>query len=230
MNKTILIFDLDDTLLDFKAGETLGLKKVFDRFKQADLDYAAWQKVYQQVNQLVWKKIEQGLPAKPLLHARFSETFAQFDQEIDGQQAEAFYRQQLDQNDALISGAKELLHTLSNAGFTLVAGTNGKTSTQYQRLAATTLDQYFAHIVISDEIGVAKPSTDFFAHIFNLYPKKAKEDFIMIGDSLRSDILGAQQALIDSIWYNPNHLDNQSAILPTYTVASLAELETLLLS
>lgn len=228
MNKKILIFDLDDTLLDFKAGEIKGLKKVFTRFAQADLNYHEWLTTYHNVNQLVWKKIEQGMAAKPLLDTRFSDTFSAFGQRIDGKEAEAYYRLQLDQNDAMIPGAKALIHTLKEAGYLLIAGTNGKTSTQYQRLAATTLDRYFDHIVISDEIGIAKPHPDFFAHIFKLLPEYERSAYVMIGDSLRSDILGAQQAMIDSIWFNPTHAENHSAIMPTFTVSTLAELATLL--
>ncbi|WP_297076555.1 YjjG family noncanonical pyrimidine nucleotidase [uncultured Enterococcus sp.] len=229
MNKQILIFDLDDTLLDFKAGEAIGLKRVFDHFKTAALDYETWFTQYQEINQLTWKKIEQGMAPQPLLDRRFSDTFAYFDQKTDGIQAEQFYRQQLDQNDALIPRAKTLVKRLVENGYRLVAGTNGKTATQYNRLELTGLTAYFEHIVISDEIGVAKPSPDFFQHIFALYPDLMRDDFLMIGDSLRSDILGAQQALIDSIWICPTP-QHTSAILPTYTVRSLVELEQLLLA
>lgn len=230
MQKKVLIFDLDDTLLDFKKGEALGLKKVFETFQVAPLDYENWLATYLAINKQTWTKIEQGMASQPLLDTRFSKTFAEFGQEIDGMLAEAFYRTQLDQNDALILGADELLQELKQAGYHVIAGTNGKTATQYTRLSLTGLTDFFDHIVISDEIGIAKPSPDFFDHIFHLMPDFTKDDFMMIGDSLRSDILGAQQAMIDSIWFNPAHQENHSAILPTYTVDSIDALRKLLLA
>ena len=227
MNYTCYIFDLDDTLLDFKAGEEKGLRSVFSTFHKQPVPFEDWLTNYHEINQATWQQIEAGALAQPLLDTRFAKTFATFGQAIDGVAAEAHFRQVLDTNDAILPGSKELLASLADKGVKLIAGTNGKTATQYQRLAMTGFDRYFQHIVISGEIGHAKPSRAFFDHIFHLYPQYQPSDFIMIGDSLQSDIVGAKQAQIDSIW-----LTNQtttSAIKPTYQVASLAELAELLL-
>lgn len=230
MNYKVLIFDLDDTILDFKAGEKKGLKTVFDTFQKSALDYDAWVSAYKKINADIWQQIELGKPAQPLLNERFSKTFAQFDQEIDGAQAEATYRQVLDVNDAVMLGAKDLLDGVKQEGYQLVVGTNGKTNTQYNRLALTGFDAYFDEVVISQEIGHVKPSSSFFAHIFKLYPKYDKANFLMIGDTLTSDIQGANQAGIDSIWLDHGTQDHQlsQSYNPTYRVKDLAQIKALL--
>lgn len=230
MDYKVIIFDLDDTILDFKAGEKKGLKTVFDTFQIAPLSYEDWVTTYLKINADIWQQIELGETAQPLLNQRFSKTFAQFSQDIDGKQAEAVYRQVLDANDVVIPGAKALLRQLKQAGYYLVVGTNGKTKTQYNRLALTGFDDYFDEVVISQEIGHVKPSRSFFEHIFRLYQKHDKSEFLMIGDTLTSDIQGANLSGIDSIWvdHGSQSSDLSKSYQPTYRVSDLSQIKTLL--
>ena len=229
MRYRVLIFDLDDTVLDFKAGEKKGLATVFKAFKTVTLDYDAWVATYLDINARVWQAIEKGAQPQPLLNQRFSETFAAFNQTIDGVAAEALYRQVLDANDAVMPDADQVLATLSQRGYKLVVGTNGKTATQYQRLQLTGFHRYFEHIVISEEIGHAKPSQAFFEHIVRLYPDLDKSAFLMVGDTLSTDILGANQAEIASVWLHQAGQDNLGRdVQPTETISTLSELLTVL--
>lgn len=229
MRYRVIIFDLDDTVLDFKAGEKRGLATVFKAFKTKALDYDAWVATYLDINARVWQAIEKGAQPQPLLNQRFSDTFAAFNQDIDGVAAEVLYRQVLDANDAVVPGAAEVLETLSQRGYKLVVGTNGKTATQYQRLQLTGFQQYFEHVVISQEIGHAKPNQAFFEHIFALYPDQAKAAFLMVGDTLSTDILGAHQADIASVWLSQsNQQQFTSGHVPTHRISSLSELTSLL--
>lgn len=230
MNYKVIIFDLDDTILDFKAGEKKGLKSVFDTFQIAPLNYEDWVATYLKINADIWQQIELGETAQPLLNQRFSRTFAKFDQEIVGEQAESKYRQVLDANDAVMPGAKALLMQLKQAGYHLVVGTNGKTKTQYNRLALTGFDDYFDNVVISQEIGHVKPSLSFFEYIFSLYPKHDKSEFLMIGDTLTSDIQGANLAGIDSIWLDHGTQSSELSKVhqSTYRVRDLAQIRSLL--
>ena len=77
---------------------------------------------------------------------------------------------------------------------------------------------------ISDEVGAHKPSKDFFdkmaAHIPDFDPKVA----LMIGDSLSADIQGANNAGIDSIWFNPKGLVIETPAVPTYQVKNYQDI------
>ncbi|MFZ2543488.1 MAG: YjjG family noncanonical pyrimidine nucleotidase [Lactococcus raffinolactis] len=229
MSYRVIIFDLDDTVLDFKAGEKKGLATVFKHFNTAMLDYDAWVATYIEINAHVWQAIEKGAESQPLLNQRFSETFAAFGQSIDGVAAEALYRQVLNVNDAVIAGAAEVLEALYQKSYQLVVGTNGKTVTQYQRLKLTGFYRYFEHIIISEEIGHAKPSQAFFEHIVALYPEQTKDAFLMVGDTLSTDILGAHQADIASVWLNQSGKQALGkAYQPTYTISNISDLMSVL--
>ena len=222
MSYRVIIFDLDDTVLDFKDGEKKGLATVFKHFNTAMLDYDALVATYIEINARVWQAIEKGAESQPLLNQRFSETFAAFGQSIDGVAAEALYRQVLNDNDAVIEA-------LYQKGYQLVVGTNGKTATQYQRLKLTGFHRYFEHIVISEEIGHAKPSQAFFEHIVALYPEQTKDAFLMVGDTLSTDILGAHQVDIASVWLNQSGQQALGkAYQPTYTISNISDLMSVL--
>ena len=79
MTYKVVIVDLDDTVLDFKAGEVKGLATVFKAFQTAAVDYEAWVRAYSKINHRIWREIEAGAATQPLLNDRFSKTFAQFD-------------------------------------------------------------------------------------------------------------------------------------------------------
>ncbi|MBP5845048.1 HAD hydrolase-like protein, partial [Lactiplantibacillus plantarum] len=76
----------------------------------------------------------------------------------------------------------------------------------------------------------AKPNPHFFSAIHDQYPDMNATNTVMIGDSLRSDIAGAATAHLPSIWYNPQHVHNDTTIAPTYTVDNFKQLQKLLLT
>ena len=84
--------------------------------------------------------------------------------------------------------------------------------------------QYFEVILISGECGLAKPDPAIFQSSLELLDHDRKESVLMIGDSLSSDIAGANKVGIDSCWFNPNRLKLQSSNAPTFTVYSLEEI------
>ncbi|MCC5894412.1 MAG: YjjG family noncanonical pyrimidine nucleotidase [Alkalibacterium sp.] len=228
--KRFLIFDLDDTLLDFKKGEHEGLTKIFRNHSPSHLAFDHWLTTFKQVNSEIWRQIESGGSAKALLDTRFSMTYQQFDVQTDGKQLEQEYRRYLDDNYYMIGGARELLEHLKEEGFSIIAGTNGKASTQRNRLKGTGLESLFDDVVISDEIGYAKPSKLFFDTLFKRNKEITAENALMIGDSLRSDIQGAANAGITSLWFNPHKLDNNTQIKPDFEAYTLKEISSLILS
>lgn len=221
---TDLLFDLDDTLLDFGATETQALRLLFATYNLEMTPQL--EKDYKKFNQSLWKKLELGtLSRKELLEKRFSTFFKEhLALDVDGIATGKQYTSFLAQGHQQIKGAKELLQDLKKAGYQLHVVTNGNKNIQYKRLDDSHFNRFFDTIFISEEIGYQKPTKQFFEHIFNkldLVPNQA----IIIGDSLSSDIKGGINAGIDTLWYNPAQITNNSTIQPTYEIHKLEQIK-----
>ncbi|EFL94771.1 HAD superfamily hydrolase [Pediococcus acidilactici] len=221
------IFDLDDTLLDFKKGERIKATEVLRKYGVQDLTTGL--ATYTKINQQVWEAIEQGAPRDQVLKTRFSKTFAALGVDGDGVAAEREYRQRLATSYYQFEGAQALLRDLKSAGIRLMVGTNGVKKTQLSRLAGSKLDQYFIDCFISEDVGYAKPDERFFAPIKHKYADMSFQNTAMVGDRLQSDILGANQAGFKSIWYNPQQIAVDAPIKPTAVAHSYDQLRELML-
>lgn len=222
-----LIFDLDDTLLDFQTGEHEGLINVLTSVQVPDLDDAL--REYAVINRRLWQAYEQGEITKQHIQAsRFNQLLDVLDMPGDGIAMEKAYRQELNNNNHVIPGAKDLLQKLVAKDYVLIAGTNGETQTQKQRLKNTGFGQYFDQVYISDELGIAKPNVAFYKPIFEANPAMTKQNTVMIGDGVPSDMRGGNNVGMDTIWVNfiNNKLPNDVSV--THEVQSLDQLATLL--
>lgn len=222
-----LIFDLDDTLLDFQTGEHEGLVNVLTSAKVPNLDDAL--REYAVINRLLWQAYEQGKITKQHIQAsRFNQLLDVLGMQGDGIAMEKAYRQELNNNNHVIPGAEDLLQKLVAKNYVLIAGTNGETQTQKQRLKNTGLGHYFDQIYISDELGVAKPNVAFYEPIFDANSSMTKQNTVMIGDGVPSDMRGGNNVGIDTIWVNftNNKLPNDVSV--NNEVHSLDELASLL--
>lgn len=222
-----LIFDLDDTLLDFQTGEHEGLVNVLTTAGVPDLSVALAE--YAVINRRLWHAYEQGDITKKMIQStRFTELLRQLGMRGDGIAMERAYREELNNNNHVLPGAQTLLEALMVKGYTLIAGTNGETQTQKQRLKNTGIGAYFDQVYISDEIGVAKPNVDFYAPIFAANPDMTNENTVMIGDGIPSDMCGGHNVGIDTIWVNLKQQTLPADMTVTHEVTSLVELGTLL--
>ncbi|QED47785.1 HAD family hydrolase [Cytobacillus dafuensis] len=105
--------------------------------------------------------------------------------------------------------------------------TNGSPDLQHTKLTITPeIAPYFDHIVISGDFGRGKPDPSIFEHALSLMSLK-KEEVIMVGDNLMTDILGANRAGIISVWIN-RHNKEKSEVIPSYEIKHLEELYPLL--
>lgn len=221
-----VIFDLDDTILDFHRGEMEYIDEIFHQ--QGVPDITAAKTAYLKLNKKIWEQIEAGATPHPLLNTRFSKTLSLFGIEADGVELEGQYRDMLNHNFYTIPGAKGLLTSLKAAGMTLFVGTNGVKKTQLERLNGSGLNKYFDEYFISEDIGYSKPNRKFFTPMFQRIPDLTTENTIMVGDRLQSDILGANRAGLQSIWFNPNKNINELDFQPTYTVDNYQQLYKLI--
>lgn len=225
MKYTTLLFDVDDTILDFKAAELQGLAKLFEHYGYHLNDSLL--KRYQIVNQGLWKAFEENkCTREEVLNTRFGLFFEQLGKKVDSVAVEKEYRQYLNQGTQRLGNSLDIVADLADKADLYVV-TNGVAKTQYQRLEAAKLLPYFKDIFVSETIGYQKPRIEFFQHVFNKIAPVDLEKTVIIGDSLSSDIKGGQNAGIDTIWLNVNQQETPT-IKPTYTIQNLDDLYQIL--
>lgn len=225
MRYNTLLFDVDDTILDFKAAELQGLSKLFGNqgYELTDELLSS----YQILNQQLWKDYEENKRTREeVLNTRFGLFFEQLGKKVDSVAMEQEYRHYLNQGAQRLGNSLEIIADLSNKA-NLYVVTNGVAKTQYQRLEAAKLLPYFKEIFVSETIGYQKPRIEFFQHVFNKIAPVDLEKTVIIGDSLSSDIKGGQNAGIDTIWLNANQQETPT-IKPTYTIQNLDDLYQIL--
>lgn len=150
--------------------------------------------------------------------------FSHFGIEKDGVYLAEHYQFYLAKQGQVFSGAMELLDSLIDSGYELYAATNGITTIQTGRLAQSGLAPYFNQVFISEQLQTQKPDALFYEKIGQQIAGFSKEKTLMIGDSLTADIQGGNNAGIDTVWYNPQHLENTTQLHPTYEVHSYKDL------
>lgn len=218
-----LLFDVDNTLLDFsRAAELAFFATLADFNLPVKGDAYA---VYKKGNKVVWTELEEGkITQDELKRKRFRLYLDAQGQEADPTAMNTSFLDNLVDHSVLIDGCIDLLESLK-AHYRMSIVTNGLKAVQRPRLLKTKVEHYFDTIVVSEEIGFAKPQAEFFDIAFREmgYPDRAQT--IVIGDSLQSDIRGGFEYGIDTCWYNPTNVDNPTNYQPTMQVASLAELK-----
>ena len=121
-----------------------------------------------------------------------------------------------------------MLRALSER-YDLYVTTNGNPISQPGRLKNSGVTVFMKGCFISDEIGAAKPDKKYFDYVLARIPGASTENCLVIGDSLSADIKGAQNAGLDSLWYNPNRKANTLPIPPNFEAASYEDIVRILL-
>ena len=223
-----LLFDLDHTLLDFESAEETALTQMLEDMNFPDVQ--AFKDYYKPMNQGLWKDLEQKkISKKDLINSRFAIAFAHFGRDVDGEEMALRYQDYISQQGQTFPGAEDLLAKLVERGYQIYGATNGVTAIQQGRLKQSAITPYFKEIFISEQLGTQKPEVAFYEKIGNLIPGFAKEQALMIGDSLTADIAGGNASGIDTVWYNPDRKENTSLVVPTYTVSNYQDIADLLI-
>lgn len=218
-----ILFDADETLFDFDAFK--GLQCMFSRlsilFTQEDyLEYQA-------LNKPLWVQYQRGtITALQVQHGRFSAWAEKLS--IPAGELNRLFLDAMADICTPLDGAISLLSSLRGKA-KLGIITNGFTQLQQIRLERTGLSEHFELLVISEQVGIAKPDRRIFDHAFSIMGNPALESILMVGDNLETDILGGINAGVDTCWLNAHKKSSSEHIKPRHEVASLVELEHLLL-
>ena len=207
------LFDLDQTLLDFHASEykALGIVLEANGLSFSDDIYQAF-KAY---NKSLWLELEKGTISRPeLFTKRFQYIFEQCEGDssaLDPLKINDDFIKTMSENGVLMDGALEFIQKLKEnvPDARIYIASNGATLNAKGRIASTGLDKYIDYLFISEDMGVAKPDAAFFDICLDRIAEP-KSSCIMIGDSLSSDMQGAKNAFIDSVWFMPSGYIEQS--------------------
>lgn len=225
MRYEFLLLDLDDTILDFGATERKSITRLLEGVGVTPTEDIIHR--YHVINLEHWKMLERGeLTRDQLGTRRFDALFGELGVAVSTPECEELYRRYLSEGDDVLPGAAEALASLSKK-YRLFAATNSTVQVQAGRLEKTGLGIYFEKLFISEELGVNKPSAEFFSRAFAQIPDFAPDRAIMVGDSLSSDMQGGKNAGIATCWINPRHADG-SRVAPDYEIENLTQLEDLL--
>ena len=221
-----ILFDLDNTLLDFNQAERKALTRTLLQLgippEEATL------KRYSQLNLAQWKLLEQGkITRSQVKIRRYQLLFDEMGVDCSAEEAAQIYERFLGVGHYFIDGAEDLLESLF-PDYRLYLVTNGSASVQKGRLQSAKIERFFRGIFISEEIGFDKPNKAFFDYCFSQIPDFERAETILVGDSLSSDIQGGKNAGIATVWFNPARLDKDPRILPDFEIQSLDELSDLL--
>lgn len=217
-----ILFDMDDTILDFQKAQFVSIKYVLAKYNIPYSDDIYH--LYKNINHNLWGQFDEGKMSKDTVQQeRFTRFFKTLGEDIDGQQANIFYQDALAGQTWLIPYAKEICKKLSQ-NHTLSIVTNGVGMTQKKRFSSSEISPYFSNILISEDIGIAKPDKRFFDEVFKVINCAEKSQILWVGDSLSSDIQGANNAGIDCCWFNPKCAKLDRPLQITYTITDLRQL------
>jgi 2-haloacid dehalogenase len=222
-----IFFDADDTLYDYPSAEGAALEACLAEFRVA-AERHVFCAAYRRHNLDVWREFERGTIDQATLRVeRFRRLFAELD--VPGPPLEkisAFYLDALSGQSQLLPGALALVRRLAGK-FPLALITNGIAAVQNRRFAASPITPCFKAIVISEEIGIAKPDPRIFQPALEKIGVCAA-DVLYVGDSVTSDMAAARNAGMDFCWVNPAALAAPSGAAPRFDIRSVAELGGLL--
>ena len=221
-----IFWDLDDTLLYFKACEREALRATLRLNGIEMTDHLICR--YSAINDSKWKLFERGEITRRMVQlTRFEDFFKEFGFEISVTDFNDQYVEQLGLQAVEYPGIHEMLSKLQ-PHYKMYLASNGVEKVQISRIAISKLGPYFIKLFSSEFMGAPKPEKAFFeacfAQIPNFDPKKA----IIIGDSLSSDIRGGINAGIATCWFNPEGKALPEGIQPDYEIRSLEEIFTIL--
>ncbi len=200
---TTLLFDADDTLLDFYMDERQALIRALTHYGVPTTEENI--KIYSDINQGMWKQLEKGEITKPeLKRTRFKKFFDAIGFECDEEPltVNEYYLSLLGEGGNTLEGAVETVKALHEQGFELHIITNGVAQTQAKRLTRSGLLPYINEVFVSETIGYQKPRKEYFDAVLDSINEKDKSKILVIGDSLTSDIQGAMNAGLPCCWLN----------------------------
>ncbi|NNF34241.1 MAG: noncanonical pyrimidine nucleotidase, YjjG family [Saprospiraceae bacterium] len=214
-----ILLDLDNTIFDFNTSSHLAFHSFLEDYK-ISTDNGYYQ-VYKKLNKEIWQQLEHGqLTSDEVKWKRFKNFFDYVNRDEDPHKANECYLSHLVDHFRFVNGAQDVIHYLSGK-YHLGVVTNGLKNVQRARLERSGISDLFKVIVISEEIGHAKPQNEYFEVVFKRMNYPDKDRVLIVGDNISSDIKGGIDYGIDTCWYNHDGIENNSNLKPQYEIDQL---------
>ena len=230
MNFTTILWDVDGTLLDFRAAEKAAVQALFREFSLGECTDEMVRR-YSQINEVFWQRLERNELTKPqILVGRFEQFFSEIG--ISAALAPAFNdRYQLALGDTIVFRDDSISIVRSLQGkVKQYAVTNGTVTAQNKKLTVSGLKDLLDGAFLSEGVGAEKPNMAFFDAVFDVIRPTDLSKILIIGDSLTSDIRGGNNAGIRTCWYNPDRLPARPGYNIDYIISDLREVPEIIQS
>lgn len=207
-----VIFDLDDTLCDYRGARESAFASISLRLRQCDIDDAAFLKRYRSLELDLFRSFAAGRISKAQYRSRrFENVLAEFSSAPPelGAELNEIYMSIANEGVQLFADVMETLRELRRLGIVSAILTNGPSDGQRAKIARCRLGEMVDHIFISEDLGLAKPEPACFLAVAGAIRRRPCE-IVMVGDSLDDDVRGAQAAgmkgvLLDRINRHPDY-------------------------
>jgi len=222
-----LLLDADNTIMDFTKASHAAFDQICIDFKLGKPNKLY--PIYQQYNHAAWKAFEEKkITADQLKVDRMMYFLKAIKKKgIDPSYLNQQYLQALMMQSELYDGVEEVLQELKH-DYILSIVTNGLKEVQRPRVHRLKVSQYFASVIVSDEIGIAKPDIRYFEYAHQtITSPPSKSNVLIVGDNLHSDIQGGINFGISTCWISHGRV-NKTDIQPDYTINNFLELPNIL--
>ncbi len=219
-----ILWDLDQTLLDFDRSMDYAIRAVFEQYDlYIDEKIAAR---YEVINRDHWNRLERGeITKEEVKVGRFRTLLEELGiRHIKPEEIAASYQEALGSVYYYIDGAVEVVTRLRELGYHQYVVTNGVNTTQNSKMKLSGFDKLTDGVFVSELMGYPKPMKGYFDACFALLPEGTREQSILVGDSLTSDMQGANNAGIAACWFNPQGKEKDIAVRIDYEIRHLKEL------
>ncbi|MBQ8632388.1 MAG: YjjG family noncanonical pyrimidine nucleotidase [Lachnospiraceae bacterium] len=219
----VILWDVDATLLNFEKAEEAGIRGCFEKYNLGECTDEMLEN-YKVINRGYWQAMERGEIEKPVLLVKRFEDFLNA-YGLDSSVAAGFnelYQILLGETVVFYENALETVQALKGKVLQC-AVTNGTKVAQDGKLRNSGLDKEFDHVFISEVVGIEKPNKGFFDAVFAEIGSFDKDEVLIVGDSLTSDIQGGVNAGIKTCWFNPKGVENTSKLKPDYVIKDIGE-------
>lgn len=225
---TTLLWDMDETLLNFAAAERAAINALFQEFGFGECSDAMLER-YSKINRSYWERLERKELTKPeILVGRFRDFFEA--EGLDSTVAAEFNEKyQLSLGDTIVfrDDSYNIVKSLRGKVKQYVVS-NGTIAAQTKKLWLSGFGELMDGVFLSEDLGVEKPDILFFKKVFEKIHPEDKSQVMIVGDSLTSDIQGGNNAGIMTCWYNPEQKPYQGDLRIDHEIRDLHEVYDLI--